>query len=91
MDQEWKCTKRTNLYFDKQTIAAEEVSEQNRSRTEETIKKKKRDANVNRKCGIMKWGQSPGKRLEVNILGGVWGVGEFIFTTSTGTMFFERR
>lgn len=43
---------------------------------------KKSDANVNRKFGIMKWSQSPGKkRWEVNILS--WKVGKVVFPTQT--------
>lgn len=64
MDQELeqvrKCTKRTNLYFDKQInypwlrrrFLSRKGPEWKRER-----KKKKSDANVNRKFGIMKWSQ----------------------------------
>lgn len=47
-------------------------------------RKKKSDANVNRKFGIIKW--SHGKRWEVNILS--WEVGKVVVPTSTGKMFF---
>lgn len=58
VEQVWKCTKRTNLYFDKQINykAPVEVSVQKRLRMEEG---KKKHAKVDRKFGIMKWSQSP--------------------------------
>lgn len=69
VEQVWKCTKRTNLYFDKQNnypwLRRKFLS---RKGPECKKEKKKTDANVNRKFGIMKWSQSPGKRWEVNIL-----------------------
>lgn len=95
-EQAWKCTKRTNLYFDKQINYSRlwrKVSELNerkegRSRMKRG-KKKKSDANVKRKFGIIKWSQSPGKkRWEVNILS--WRVGKVVFPTSTRKMDFER-
>lgn len=49
-------------------MASEDVSEQKRSRMEE--RKKKSDANVNRKFGIMKWSHSPGKRWEYFVMEG---------------------
>lgn len=90
VEQVWKCTKRTNLYFDKQInypLLRRKFLSRTRSRIEE--RKKKSDANVNRKFGIIKWSQSPGKRWEVNILS--WRVGEVVFPTSTGKMFLERQ
>lgn len=50
-------------------MASEADSEQkNGPEWKEGEKKKKSDANVNRKFGIMKWSQSPGKRREAIIL-----------------------
>lgn len=43
-------------------MASEKVSELKRRSRMKRRKKKKSDANVNRKFGIMKWSQSPGKK-----------------------------
>lgn len=86
VEQVWKCTKRTNLYFDKQInyplLRKKFLCRKDPGSMEE--RKKKSDANVNRKFGIIKW--SHGKRWEVNILS--WEVGKVVVPTSTGKMFF---
>lgn len=45
-------------------MASEKVSELNRRSRMKRRRKKKSDANVKRKFGIMKWSQSPGKKKE---------------------------